>query len=209
VSVDLPTNDVPLPDQAALGSRAGADPAEGPLVEFRHAQGEFEDFFDDVFVQLQSLSMELLGRRASLNLGERPQSEELKAVADCRRQFRLCLEELQEVQAEAREAREETMRVWAEVRAAQDQSLRQYADLREVHAVLIEELQRVRSLLTRQGAGQSPDPFPAGVDNDRPGANTPGDGSPPPISDRAAAGAVLAPMTVLRPARSRRGPYGL
>jgi hypothetical protein len=77
------------------------------------------------------------------------------------------------------------------------QSLRQYALMREAHAELIEQLQRVESLLTTW----------LGPDRDQP-ANTPGDGSSPPISDRAVAAGVLAPLTALRPAGSRRGQHG-
>jgi hypothetical protein len=147
---------------ASAPQEAAADSAEGLLVEFHRAEGEFEDFFDEMFERLHSLSMDLLGRQRSLDLAARRQAEESKAVAECRRQFRLSLDELQQVHAEARDSRDENRRVWAEVRTAQEQSLRMYAAMREAQAALTEELRRVRTFLL----GSS------GPSSEQPGADT-------------------------------------
>jgi hypothetical protein len=183
-SVDPP---VPVPEGAAAQS------AEGALVELHRAEDEFEKFFDETFARLQSLTLELVQRQQGSQAGGRLQADELRGVADCRRQFRVCLEELQEVQADARDAREETRRVWADVRAAQEQALRQYTQLGEAHAALLEELGRVRGLLETT----SP------VQDNQSGANTAGGGRPPPISDRAAADEVLAPWEPPRPGNAK------
>lgn len=183
-SVDPP---VPVPEGAAAQS------AEGALVELHRAEDEVEKFFDDTFARLQSLMLELVQRQQGSQGGVGRQADELRGVADCRRQFRVCLEELQELQADARDAREETRRVWADVRAAQEQALRQYAQLGEAHAALLAELGRVRGLLETV----SP------VRDNQPGANTAGGGRPPPISERAAAGEVLAPWAPPGPGNTR------
>jgi hypothetical protein len=213
-SVDPP---LPVPEGVAAQS------AEGALVELHRAEDEVEKFFDETFARLQSLTLELVQRQQGSQAGVRLPADELRGVADCRRQFRVCLEELQEVQADARDAREETRRVWADVRAAQEQALRQYTQLGEAHAALLEELGRVRSLLetvspAQEGKrGQSPfvrSPlravpangdcplFPPVQDNQS-GANTAGGGRPPPISERAAAGEVLAPWAPPRPGNAK------
>ena len=108
----------------SASSRAGGGRCperRGALVELHRAEDEFEKFFDETFARLQSLTLELVQRQQGSQAGGRLQADELRGVADCRRQFRVCLEELQEVQADARDAREETRRVWADVRAAQEQ----------------------------------------------------------------------------------------
>jgi ABC-type transporter Mla subunit MlaD len=199
VSVDLsiaearsptsPSEDAPEPAPAEPGTRS----AEGALGELHRAEDEFQRFFDESFAGLQSLALELARRQQGVDATTRRQADELRAVTDCRRQFRACLEELQEVQADARDAREETRRVWADIRAAQEQSLRQYTELGAAHAGLLEELGRVRALLEAA--------FP--LSKSQPDANTAGGGQSPPISDRAAAGEVLAPGKPSQPGNGR------
>ena len=119
------------------------------LAELHGAEDELEKFFDEASHACNPWRWNWASGSRDVQAGARRQAEAQQAVADCRRQFRVCLEELQEVQADARDAREETRRVWAEVRAAQEQALRQYTELGQAHAALLEELERVRSLLEK------------------------------------------------------------
>jgi predicted nuclease with TOPRIM domain len=119
------------------------------MAELHRAEDELERFFSTAFARLQSLTGDLVQREQAARAAARRQAEDSRAVADCRRQFRACLQELQEVQADARDAREETRRVWADVRAAQEQALRHFAQLGETHATLLGEIERVRALLER------------------------------------------------------------
>ena len=109
------------------------------LTEFRDTHDEFENFFGDVFDQLQTLSVELFARHKCLEIRAHQAAEEDGVAAEHRDQFRQVLEALGELQAEIRASHVEAKRAWAEICDAHKQSLQEHAQLREVQ----EELRRV------------------------------------------------------------------
>lgn len=106
------------------------DYPDDALSELRTTQSDYENFFGDLFDQLQSLSLELFARHKCLELNARTQADEAATGEDQHRALRECMEGLRQMQAEVRLAHEQTRQVWDQISTAQQQFLSQHAELR-------------------------------------------------------------------------------
>jgi chromosome segregation ATPase len=165
---------------------ADLDCAADALGALETTHEEFDNFFGDVFDQLQSLSLELFARHKCLELRTQHQEEQETTIAEHQQQFQQLLEELrqlrgdmqrsaeeqQHAQAEFRTAQEgsqqeraglhdvqeELRRAWAEFHAAQEELQRQRGDLRETQTALEEHLARLAATAAELAEARSQSP---------------------------------------------------
>lgn len=102
------------------------------LDEFHATQDEFNEFFGDVFDQLQCLSLELFARHKCLEASTELKAEAEEALVGVRKQFHGTFEELQQLHGQLLADRQETQQSWAEIRAGCQRFLDDHADLREI-----------------------------------------------------------------------------
>jgi DNA repair exonuclease SbcCD ATPase subunit len=114
----------------------GLDPAAGALGAIENSHDEFENFFGDVFDQLQSLSLELFARHKCLELTARHQEEQQAETAQQQERFQQLIEELHQVRSAAQQSTQEHQQVRAEVRAVLEKGQEQQSAFRQIREEL-------------------------------------------------------------------------
>jgi chromosome segregation ATPase len=129
---------IDLPDTAV-----GLESTQSALDGLQGAENEFNDFFGEVFDELQSLSLELFARHRCLEFSAANQASDETASTSVQARFGECLEGLRQLQAEVRAAQDETRRIWADMSSAQQQFIEQRDQMQAIQ----EELHRIATEL--------------------------------------------------------------
>jgi chromosome segregation ATPase len=138
---------------------AGLEPAPDALDAIGSTHEEFENFFGDVFDQLQSLSLELFARHKCLELVGEQKEREQAAEADHQQHFEAVVGELQQLRGavtRADEFRDEFRRAWAEFHTDQEERRRERTELHGMQEAIEGHLARLAAIAAELADARSP-----------------------------------------------------
>jgi hypothetical protein len=127
--------------------RGGIESARVALGEFHATQDEFNDFFGDVFDQLQALSLELFARHKFLEASAEQRSNSEETIKSFAEEFQRAITELQQLHGKFQADQQESQASWMEIRAGCQQFLEEHAELclvREEFRELATEFSTIR-----------------------------------------------------------------
>jgi chromosome segregation ATPase len=130
--------------------------AASALGALETSHEEFEDFFGDVFDQLQSLSLELFARHKCLELGAQHQAEQEAAVTQREAHFQELLEQLRQLHEQARQSAGEQQQAWTDFRTSHEEEWTGHrSELHSLQETIEDRLEQLTAIASQLSAARA------------------------------------------------------